>query len=234
MRWCDRGEKQARKRRFAVAAVLAMVVVAAACGLVLIATGNVGITSAVRPADRYGAAVPAYQSPRDRDGDGVDDQSDILESALAYVQTRPRYRSVYYAGGYPDDGRGVCTDVVAFALRGAGFDLRELMDEDIAAHPAAYGIEARDANIDFRRVANIRVYLERHAESLTCDTSDIAAWQGGDIVVYDGHIGIVSDRRNAQGVPYLIHHAGPFQLAYEEDVLESYGRVNGHYRMGEQ
>ena len=128
MRLRDRGEKQARKRWFAVATVLAMVVVAAACGLALIATGNVGITSAVRPADRYGAVVPAYQSPGDRDGDGVDDQSDILESALAYVQTRPRYRSVYYAGGYPDDGRGVCTDVVAFALRGAGFDLRALMD----------------------------------------------------------------------------------------------------------
>ena len=231
MRRHDRGGAHKGRHRLAVAAVLAAAAVAAACALALIATGYVGITSAVRPPDRYGAAVPTYQSPYDRDGDGIDDQTDILENALAYVQTRPRYRSAYYVGGYPDDGRGVCTDVVAFALRGAGFDLRELMDEDIAAHPEVYGIEARDANIDFRRVVNIRVFLERHAESLTCDTTDIAAWQGGDIVVYDGHIGIVSDRRNAQGVPYLIHHAGPFQLAYEENALESYGEVIGHYRM---
>ena len=231
MRRHDRGGAHKWKRRLAVAAVFAAAAVAVACALALIATGYVGITSAVRPPDRYGTAAPAYQSPSDRDGDGIDDQTDILENALAYVQTRPRYRSAYYAGGYPDDGRGVCTDIVAFALRDAGFDLRELMDEDIAAHPEVYGIEVRDVNIDFRRVVNIRVYLERHAESLTCDTTDSAAWQGGDIVVYDGHIGIVSDRRNAQGVPYLIHHAGPFQLVYEENALESYGEVIGHYRM---
>lgn len=34
-----------------------------------------------------------------------------------------------------------------------------------------------------------------------------------------------------QGVPYLIHHASPFQLCYEEDGLERYGRIIGHYRM---
>ena len=227
----DRGAVPAGTRRVVIAAVFAAVVVAIACGLALIATGNLCITSTVRPPDRYEAAAPACRSSGDLDADGIDDQTDILENALAYVQTRPRYRSAYYAGGYPDDGRGVCTDVVAFALRGAGFDLRELMDEDIAAHPEAYDIEVRDANIDYRRVVNMQVYLERHAESLTCDTADIAAWQGGDIVIYDGHIGIVSDRRNAQGVPYLIHHAGPFQLAYEEDALESYGEIIGHYRM---
>ncbi len=67
---------------------------------------------------------------------------------------------------------------------------------------------------------------------LTKDAADIEAWQGGDVVVYDGHVGIVSDRRNAYGVPYLIHHASPFQLAYEEDRLASYGAIIGHYRMG--
>ena len=49
---------------------------------------------------------------------------------------------------------------------------------------------------------------------------NIAAWQGGDIVIFKKHIGIVSNLRNANGVPYLIHHANPFQAAYEEDVLE--------------
>lgn len=209
-----------------------MVVVVFVCLAASVATGAACITSAARPADRFTGSIPRYRSQRDRDGDGIDDQTDILDSALAYVQTRPRYRSAYYAGGYPDDGCGVCTDVVAFALRGAGFDLRTLMAEDIAAAPEAYGISAPDADIDFRRVPNVRVYLERHAEALTCDTTDVEAWQGGDIVVYDGHIGIVSDRRDAYGVPYLIHHASPFQLAYEEDALASYGEVVGHYRLG--
>ena len=227
----ERGMKRAARRL--VAAVLAMVVVVGiACGIGLVATGNLCITSAARPQNRFDAAEPRYRSAHDRDGDSIDDQTDILEGALAYVQTCPRYRSAYYAGGYPDDGCGVCTDVVAFALRGAGFDLRALMAEDIAAAPDVYGIEVPDANIDFRRVANVRVYLERHAQALTCDVSDTEAWQGGDIAVYDGHIGIVSDRRRADGVPYLIHHAGPFQLAYEEDALESFGQITGHYRLG--
>lgn len=224
------GKRKGRRR--ALIACFAVVVVVFVCLAASVATGAACITSAARPADRFTGSIPRYRSQRDRDGDGIDDQTDILDSALAYVQTCPRYRSAYYAGGYPDDGCGVCTDVVAFALRGAGFDLRTLMAEDIAAAPEAYGISAPDADIDFRRVPNVRVYLERHAEALTCDTTDVEAWQGGDIVVYDGHIGIVSDRRDAYGVPYLIHHASPFQLAYEEDALASYGEVVGHYRLG--
>ena len=71
---------------------------------------------------------------------------------------------------------------------------------------------------------------KRDAESLACDTSELEAWQGGDVVLYAGHVGIVSDRRTARGVPYLIHHGSPFQLAYEEDALERCGTIVGHYR----
>ncbi len=49
-------------------------------------------------------------------------------------------------------------------------------------------------------------------------------------MVFKGHIGIVSDRRNENGVPYLIHHANPYQGNYEEDVLEKY-EILGHYRI---
>lgn len=45
-------------------------------------------------------------------------------------------------------------------------------------------------------------------------------WQGGDIVIFEKHIGIVSDRRNWDGVPYVIHHNDPWQTAYEQDILE--------------
>ena len=43
-------------------------------------------------------------------------------------------------------------------------------------------------------------------------------WQGGDIVIFEKHIGIVSDRRNWDGVPYVIHHNDPWQTAYEQDI----------------
>ena len=219
--------------RWVAAAVAAVAALALAAVLAfLVAAGQLCITSAARPPDRFAGEIPVRVSPADRDGDGIDDQTDILCGALAYVRTRPHYRSAYYAGGYPDDGYGVCTDVVAAALRAAGYDLMRLVADDIAAAPEAYGIETPDAAIDYRRTGNLEVYFARNAEALTCEVSDIEAWQGGDIVLFDGHVGIVSDRRDARGVPYLIHHGSPFQLAYEEDRLDSYGAIVGHYRMG--
>ena len=174
--------------------------------------------------------IPDYHSAVDKDADSLDDQSDILASARAYLETKPKYQSIYYAGGYPDDEHGVCTDVIAFALRGAGYDLMELIDADIRANPMLYDVETPDANIDFRRVKNLEVWFRRHAKSLTTDVHDITEWQGGDIVIFKDHIGLVSDKRNKNGVPFLIHHYSPLQASYEEDVLENY-QVLGHYRI---
>lgn len=182
--------------------------------------------------DNSDFGITAYISATDKDGDGTDDQTDILNSAREYVSRRPKYKSKYYSSGYPDDNYGVCTDVVAFALKGAGYDLMELLSADIEKNPAAYGIENPDKSIDFRRVKNLRVYFERTAVSLTCDVSDISEWQGGDIVVFKKHIGIVSDKRNKNGVPFVIHHASPFQRYYEEDILERRNDITGHYRIG--
>ena len=174
--------------------------------------------------------ISRYVSAKDADNDGVDDQSDILASAKEYVSANPRYESKYYAGGYPDDGCGVCTDVVAFALKGAGYDLMELVNRDIHAHRDRYDVNTVDKNIDFRRVRNLNVYFAYNAQTLTTDVSRIEDWQGGDIVVFDGHIGIVSDVRNKNGVPFVIHHANPFQARYEEDILEHRDDIIAHYR----
>lgn len=182
--------------------------------------------------DNSDFGITAYISATDKDGDGTDDQTDILNSAREYVSRRPKYKSKYYSSGYPDDNYGVCTDVVAFALKSAGYDLMELLSADIEKNPAVYGIEKPDKSIDFRRVKNLRVYFERTAVSLTCDVSDISEWQGGDIVVFKKHIGIVSDKRNKNGVPFVIHHASPFQRYYEEDILERRNDITGHYRIG--
>lgn len=174
--------------------------------------------------------ITTYQSQVDQDNDDVDDQTDILQNAKAYLSTKPKYKSKYYSTGYPDDEYGVCTDVVAFALLNAGYDIKNLLYEDILANQEAYNITNIDKNIDFRRVKNLQVYLTRNANSLPTDFSDLSAWQGGDIVVFERHIGIVSDKRNYKGIPFLLHHANPYQIRYEEDVLEKYTIV-GHYRI---
>ncbi len=175
--------------------------------------------------------IDTYVSDVDMDNDGIDDQRDILESVREYIATKPKYKSKYYEGGYPDDGYGVCTDVVAFGLLGAGYDLRELVNEDILNNYDRYDIDAVDKNIDFRRVKNLEVYFSYNSIPLTLDIYDISSWQGGDIVIFNNHIGIVSDKRNRDGIPFVIHNANPYQLDYEEDILKLRSDIVGHYRV---
>ena len=177
--------------------------------------------------------IETYISSVDKDNDGIDDQTDILNNVRTYIAKKPKYKSKYYETGYPDDEYGVCTDVVANGLKDAGYDLKELVNEDIINNKEKYNIEVIDKNIDFRRVRNIDVYLKNNSIFLTKDLSQIEEWQGGDIIVFKDHIGIISDKRNKKGIPFLIHHANPIQVNYEEDVLELYGQdyIIGHYRI---
>ena len=135
--------------RKACVLVAVMACVLAVVGLGLIATGRLCITSARRPADRYGqdccsdgggaagiALSGAVDSP-DVDFDGIPDDEDILAAALSYIGTRPHYKSAYYASGYPDDEFGVCTDVVAIACRDAGYDLQRTKGMSVSCPIAA-------------------------------------------------------------------------------------------------
>ena len=175
--------------------------------------------------------IKTYISKTDKDNDGIDDQTDILNNVRYYIKTNPKYKSKYYATGYPNDEYGVCTDVVAFGLKGAGYDLMNLVNEHIKTNRNLYDIDVIDKNIDFRRVQNLKVYLDNNAIALTNDINKIKEWQGGDIVVFKNHIGIVSDKRNKKGVPFIIHHANPYQRYYEEDILEYRNNIIGHYRI---
>lgn len=178
--------------------------------------------------------ITTYTSPNDQDGDGVDDQTDILNSAHDYLDTKPKYKSKYYAQtGYSDDEYGVCTDVVANAMKNAGYDLMWLVNEDILNNREDYQIEQPDVYIDFRRVRNLKVYFAHTATALTTDITEIEEWQAGDIVIWSNHIGIISEHRNGKGIPFVLHNASSIQASYEEDILETWGEIEGHYRIGE-
>ena len=175
--------------------------------------------------------IKTYVSNIDKDNDGIDDQTDILINTRKYIITKPKYKSKYYGTGYPDDNYGVCTDVVAFALKDTGYDLRELVNNHVKENRNLYDIDVIDKNIDFRRVLNLKTYFDYNAISLTTDVKRIEEWQGGDIVVFKRHIGIVSDKRNRKGINFVIHHANPYQRYYEEDILENRDDIIGHYRI---
>ncbi len=175
--------------------------------------------------------IETYKSKIDKDKDGIDDQTDILNNTREYIKTKPKYKSKYYETGYPNDEYGVCTDVVGIALKNAGYNLMELVNEDIKNNQEKYNIEVIDKNIDFRRVKNLKIFFKNNAINLTTDINKIEEWQGGDIIIFKNHIGIVSDKRNKKGIPFIIHNQSPYQSNYEEDILETRNDIVGHYRM---
>ena len=181
--------------------------------------------------------IETLKSKTDYDNDGIDDYTDILQGAKIEAENKPTYKSAYYSGGYPPDNEGVCTDVIWRALKNAGYILKDMVDKDIKENTSKYPRVAGkpDSNIDFRRVPNLKVYFERNHIVLTTDLTKIEQWQPGDIVVFGStHIGIISDKRNEKGIPYLIHNGG--QPIREEDFLETYDKyepITGHYRLKE-
>lgn len=174
--------------------------------------------------------IETAKSTVDFDADGIEDYADLLAGAKKDAKNRPYYRSAYYQGGYPPENEGVCTDLVWRAFKEAGYSLRAMVDADVRSRPEAYPhIEKADSNIDFRRVTNLHIFFEQYAKAQTIDIDAIDQWQPGDIVIFgkDKHIGIVSDRRNAKGQPYILHNGGQFQR--EEDYLPR-AIVTAHYR----
>lgn len=178
--------------------------------------------------------IETIVSTRDENENGIDDFRDILLGAKQEIEHMPIYRSAYYKGGYPPDDEGVCTDVIWRALRHAGYDFKSLIDADIETNTDAYPrVNGHpDPNIDFRRVPNVDVFLKRHTMVLTKDLTKIEEWQPGDIVVFgDSHIGILSDKRNHAGIPFLLHNGnlpkGEEDCLWREDFLKG---ISGHYR----
>ena len=173
--------------------------------------------------------IETVKSSVDYNNNGIDDYTDILNGAKIDAQNKPKYKSEYYAGGYPPDNIGVCSDVIWRAFKNAGYSLKDMIDNDIEKNTNDYDIEIIDNNIDFRRVVNLRVFFDKYAVTLTNDISDIDEWMPGDIVIFgnDKHIGIVSNYRNSEGIAYIIHNGG--QPVREENYLVR-ANVTKHYR----
>lgn len=186
---------------------------------------------------RPSISIETINCVSDIDGDGIDDQADIIQGARLEIKNHTKYKSNYYAGGYPPENEGVCTDVIWRALKNAGYSLKENMDKDIQSNKEDYfRIDKIDANIDFRRVQNQYVFLKKYMINLTTeiipnDRENLVEWQGGDIVVLTNHIAIVSDKRRKDGVPYIIHNS--YNYPKEQDKLLGWKDDNiiiGHFR----
>lgn len=165
----------------------------------------------------------------------------LIAAARAQIGVTVRYDAAYtvlrYPGGDVPRERGTCTDVVIRAYRDAfGLDLQALVHADMAkafaAYPHAWGLAHADANIDHRRVPNLRTWFARHQAALPVPVgAGAGGWQPGDIFTsliggHGTHIGLVSDRIGRRG-PLIIHNIGAGTR--EEDALFDWP-LTGRYR----
>lgn len=147
----------------------------------------------------------------------------------------------YDAGDYPQgkvpECRGACTDVVIRSLKAAGYDLQARIHEDMTRHFALYphdwGLSGPSIGIDHRRTGNQKVFFRRHGISLPIATTGAAkeTWQPGDLIYWElrpgiHHCGVLSNVRNAGGLPLVIHNLG---RAAQEDCLTAW-KIEAHYR----
>jgi len=118
----------------------------------------------------------------------------------------------------------------------AGVDLQRRVHEDMtrafSAYPRSWGLSAPDANIDHRRVPNLQTYFRRRGVALPV-TRAMSDYVPGDVVTWMlpgnlPHIGLVTDRRSADGArPLMVHNIG--RGPELEDMILGFP-ITGHYR----
>ena len=164
----------------------------------------------------------------------------LSDAALGLTRDQVTYDPAYFTLKYPTGDvpadKGVCTDVVIRAYRKLGIDLQKEVHEDMtknfSKYPKNWGLKRPDKNIDHRRVPNLRVFFAKFGKSKSIDNNP-ALYAPGDVVTWllPGnltHIGIVVNKKSADGKRYLIvHNIGGGQVI--EDCLFKF-TITGHYQ----
>lgn len=159
----------------------------------------------VMPKKYYKASdfnIRILYSKVDYDNDNIDDYSDIILGAREQINNK--YDNI--------------ETFLYLSLKRAGYDLEKMIFEDIELYPNDYVNNS---------LKNINIYLKKYYPSFTNDYNEIANWQPGDIIIFENdNIGIVSDRRNKEGITLIINYNNK---VVEEDSIKKYP-IKGHYR----
>jgi len=166
---------------------------------------------------------------------------ELLDENIAYGY------EVYPDTGYPGENIWISTDVISVTLNHCGYDLMELIYEDMIEHKEDYPMDIKGRKtaikyIDFRDVFFQEQFFKRHALELPIEydkenEDNDFLWQPGDIVYfqfdednpYKDLGGFISPRKNDDGIPLVIMISGEFEKVSEVDTLLEY-KVIGHYR----
>ena len=145
-----------------------------------------------------------------------------------------KYVNIEYPNGDVPSNIGVCTDVVIRSYRNAfNIDLQKEIHEDMKEnfdkYPQLWGHNKPDKNIDHRRTQNQECFLKRKGASINISNNP-KNYKPGDLVYWDiahGHVGIVVNKMNSNGIPYVVHNIGAGPKC--EDILFDF-KIIGHYR----
>jgi uncharacterized protein YijF (DUF1287 family) len=175
----------------------------------------------------------------------------LVACADSQVARGVRFTTGYHPIAFPwgdiPDHLGTSLDVVIRCLRDVGLDLQQMLHFDRVGHPARYplsiwGHPPADRSIDHRRMPNFYTFLQTffdRFESVATTPEQQAKFQPGDIVFWSGKkrgeypamVGVVVDRRDAQGNPKVVTLAPDERRVTDHHGLTDWNIV-AHYRVG--
>jgi uncharacterized protein YijF (DUF1287 family) len=180
----------------------------------------------------------------------VDAQVKVLACAEKQVIRGVRLRKGYHLISYPWGDLpahfGTSPDLVIRCLRELGLDLQQLVNMDRVRHPKRYPLhiwrlKRPDTSIDHRRLPILYTFIRHFSKALSVLSDSVskrARFVPGDLVFwvaqgggnYPGFVGIITDRRTAKGMPYVITMA-PNELTVSDRHLLTDWQVMGHFRI---
>jgi len=249
------------KKRLNIKHLLIIIIILIIIIAIIVSIKNFTLKKTYSPPTSLADQLPRFrlidmdeiENSGDRDSDGINDQKDIMLGAKKQLEKPARNIFLeeeevnYYQGGDPPEELAISTDIIARAFIEAGFDLRELVYEDINENFDEYPLRAiwgqtrSDKNIDYRRIQNLEVFFSRNAThmSISFDSSNIEGleqWLPGDVVLFDmdgdgftDAAGIISDSTTREQVPKVIYNYIDPGYTTEEDILRE-KNITGHYR----
>ncbi|MDD5658485.1 MAG: DUF1287 domain-containing protein [Actinomycetota bacterium] len=230
--------------------------------VVILSTGDFTFKKKYLPSTALSKMLPRFRLidldelpvRTDKNNNSNNDSKDILIGAKKQLEIKAKNifaegsnEPNYYKGGDPPPEWALNTDIIARAFKEAGFDLRTIINEDIANNFEEYPVKAiwnqnvPDIDIDYRRIQNMEVFFKRNAAGLTsifdaADDENLSTWLPGDVVFFDmdkdgysDNVGIVSDSTTRNGSPKIIYNYIDPGFTTEENILGN-KVITGHYR----
>ena len=180
----------------------------------------------------------------------TDVQKKITLRILELLDEDIEYGMEYFPNTYypSTDNKWISTDVISVVLNDCGIDIMELIYKDMTEHKEDYPMDIKGRKtpikyIDSRNVFFQERFFKRNALILPIeydseDENINLIWQAGDIVYFqidkddpdsDHYGGLISSRKNEDGVPLVLMITSELEKVSEVDVLLEY-KIVGHFR----